>query len=115
MGFKPTRPAALFSATWDYVPRPILEMVRYIPANPFMRLRNLNRLFTEHGTRILRQQRASLGTVVENAKNGSKDVMSLLSECVPSFPPVHSCAYLLSIMIICSQGECLGRPQGASV
>ncbi|KAI0745041.1 cytochrome P450 [Earliella scabrosa] len=87
MGFKPTRPAALFSATWDYVPRPILEMVRYIPANPFMRLRNLNRLFTEHGTRILRQQRASLGTGVENAKNGSKDVMSLLIKANASADP----------------------------
>ena len=85
MSFKPTRPAALFSATWDYFPRPMLEMVRYIPANPFKRLRNLNRLFTEHGTRILRQQRASLGTGVENAKN-NKDVMSILSECVPSLP-----------------------------
>ena len=85
MSFKPTRPAALFSATWDYLPRPILEMVRYIPVNPFKRLHNLKWLFTEHGTLILRQQRASPGAGVENAKN-SKDVMSLLSECVHPSP-----------------------------
>ena len=114
MSFKPTRPAALFSATWDYLPRPILEMVRYIPVNPFKRLHNLKWLFTQHGTLILRQQRAAFSTGVDQAGN-SKDVMSLLSECVPPLPPVHSYAHLLSTMIICSQSKCLGRPQGSPV
>ncbi len=68
---------ALFRATWDYIPIPILCLFRFVPAEPFTRLRNLRGLFTEYGKQILREQRAEIDVEKESK---SKDVMSILSE-----------------------------------
>lgn len=77
---------ALFEATWDYIPLPILRLYRFLPAHPFKRLRHVRSLFTEYGKQILREQRAEID--VEKPSK-SKDVMSLLSTwtCPPSLSP----------------------------
>ena len=66
----------LFRLAWDYIPAPILKWFKYIPADPFRRLLNLNSLFREYGKRILREQGPDVDA--EGTAN-SKDVMSLLS------------------------------------
>ncbi len=68
---------ALFRAMWNYIPIPALRLFRFIPAEPFIRLRNLRGLFTEYGKQILREQRADTDVQKESK---SKDVMSLLSQ-----------------------------------
>ena len=78
ISFRPSATFAFFTATWDYIPESILELVQFIPARPFTRMRNLKNLFTEYGKQILREQRAEVD--VEKPLN-SRDVMSILSEC----------------------------------
>ncbi len=68
---------SLFRATWDHIPIPVLRLFRFIPAEPFTRLRNVRSLFTEYGKQILREQRSELDVEKESK---SKDVMSILSE-----------------------------------
>ena len=67
----------LFRAAWDYIPTPALKWIKYLPADPFRRLLNLNNLFREYGKRILREQGS--GVDVER-KTKSRDMMSLLSK-----------------------------------
>ena len=56
---------------------PLLKLIKYLPANPFTRLRNLNDLFGEYGKQILREQGPEVDA---ERKVNSKDVMSILSE-----------------------------------
>ncbi|TFK80428.1 cytochrome P450 [Polyporus arcularius HHB13444] len=81
---KPSAMVALFRATWDYIPIPILRLFRFVPAEPFTRLRNLRGLFTEYGKQILREQRAEID--VEKVSK-SKDVMSILIKANSSADP----------------------------
>ena len=67
----------LFRSAWDYIPIPILKLIKYVPADPFTRLRNVNNLFRQYGKQILREQ----GPEVDAERNVSgKDVMSILGE-----------------------------------
>ncbi|KAI0712966.1 cytochrome P450 [Cerioporus squamosus] len=84
VNYKPAAALALFQATWDYIPIPILRLFRFIPAHPFKRLRNVRSLFTEYGKQILREQRAEMD--VEKPSK-SKDVMSLLIKANTSTDP----------------------------
>ena len=68
----------LFRASWDYIPVPILKLIKYIPVDPFTRLRNLDNLFKEYGRQIIREQGPGVDT---EKKVASKDIMSILSEC----------------------------------
>ncbi|KAI0712968.1 cytochrome P450 [Cerioporus squamosus] len=82
--FKPSATVALFKATWDYIPIPILGLFRFLPADPFTRLRNLRSVFTEYGKQIIREQRAEID--VEKPSK-SKDVMSILIKANASADP----------------------------
>ncbi|KAI0666538.1 PAH-inducible cytochrome P450 monooxygenase PC-PAH 4 [Trametes maxima] len=64
-----------FRATWDYLPFTILKLIKYVPANPFIRLRRLNDVFTSYGNQILREKRPDFDHE-KSAK--SKDIMSIL-------------------------------------
>lgn len=81
MDYHPNKAAILFRASWDYVPVPILKLIKYIPANPFTRLRNLDNLFKEYGRQILREQGPDVDT---EKKVASKDIVSILSEYLRS-------------------------------
>ena len=75
--YEPSKAAMAFRASWDYMPIPLLKLIKYIPANPFTRLRNLDNLFKEYGRQILREQ----GPGVDTEKAGSsKDIVRILSE-----------------------------------
>ncbi|KAI0633724.1 PAH-inducible cytochrome P450 monooxygenase PC-PAH 4 [Trametes polyzona] len=73
--YKLSQPIMLFRAAWDYLPLWFLKSLQYIPVYPFTRMRNLRRLFTEYGKKILREK----GPEVDTEKHTrSKDVMSIL-------------------------------------
>ena len=68
----------LFRATWDYFPQSILNLCKYIPADPFTRVRTVNELYRQYGKQIIREKRPE----VDAEKRGhSKDIMSILSMC----------------------------------
>ncbi|TBU30193.1 cytochrome P450 [Dichomitus squalens] len=75
MSYMPPKAAVLFQASWDYIPVPILKLIRYLPLNPWTRMRKLNNLFREYGKQILREQGPDVDT---EKKVNSKDVMSIL-------------------------------------
>ena len=83
--YLPSKAAVLLRATWDYVPAPILKLIRYIPVHPWTRIRNLNDLFREYGRQIIREQGPNMDT---EKKVASKDIVSILSKCLqsPSVP-----------------------------
>ncbi|TBU30200.1 cytochrome P450 [Dichomitus squalens] len=74
--YMPSTASLLFRAAWDYIPTPVLKLTRYIPLNPYTRMRKLNNMFREYGKQILREQ----GPEVDTEKVNSKDAMSILSE-----------------------------------
>ena len=75
--YQPTNAVILFRSTWDYIPMPILKLTKYLPMDPFTRMRNVNNLFRKYGKQILREQGPEVDT---ERKVNSKDVMSILSE-----------------------------------
>ena len=76
----------LFRASWDYIPVPILKLIKYIPVDPFTRLRNLDNLFKAYGRQIIREQGPGVDT---EKKVASKDIMSILSEHSPAVMTVQ--------------------------
>ena len=77
LDYHPNKAAVLFRATWDYIPVSILKLIKYLPVDPWPRVRNLNNLFRECGRQILREQ----GSEVDSEKKAaSKDILSILSE-----------------------------------
>ena len=77
LDYHPNKAAVLFRATWDFIPIPILKLIKYIPVNPWPRVRNLNNLFREYGRQILREQGSDVDT---EKKVASKDILSILSK-----------------------------------
>ncbi|KAI0331167.1 PAH-inducible cytochrome P450 monooxygenase PC-PAH 4 [Cubamyces sp. BRFM 1775] len=74
----------LFRASWDYFPESILNLFKYIPADPFTRVRNVNELYRQYGKQILREKRPE----VDAEKRGySKDIMSILVKANESSDP----------------------------
>ena len=43
--YLPAKAEVLFRASWDYIPLSVLKLIRYIPMEPWTRIRNLNNLF----------------------------------------------------------------------
>ncbi|KAI0743366.1 cytochrome P450 [Daedaleopsis nitida] len=84
MGHNPSFLFALVRATWDYLPQIVLDAFRYIPADPFTRLRSLNDFFFDYGKQILREQRAAINA---GACKDSKDIMSILIKANASEDP----------------------------
>lgn len=76
VGYKTPFIFDLFRATWDYLPRFVLDSIRFLPFQPFTRIRHLRNLYSEYGMRILHEQREEFD--VEKPTD-SKDIMSLLS------------------------------------
>ncbi|KAI0644555.1 PAH-inducible cytochrome P450 monooxygenase PC-PAH 4 [Trametes meyenii] len=68
-------PTMFFRATWDYLPMPLLKLFKYIPMDPFTRLRNLNNLFSNYGRRILFEKRPEFDVELDTK---SRDIMSIL-------------------------------------
>nr|VWP01841.1 C2H2-type domain-containing protein [Ganoderma boninense] len=82
--YLPGKATVLFRASWDYIPMPLLKLIRFIPVNPWTRIRNLNNLFREYGRQIIREQ----GPNPEPEKQGaSKDIMSILIKANASEDP----------------------------
>nr|VWO99056.1 FAD-binding FR-type domain-containing protein [Ganoderma boninense] len=73
--YQPSNASILFRSAWDYIPIPLLKLIKYVPAHPFTRVRNLNNLFMQYGKQILREQAPEVDA--ERKVNG-KDVMSIL-------------------------------------
>ncbi|KAM5543945.1 hypothetical protein V8D89_002562 [Ganoderma adspersum] len=73
--YRPSYARILFRAAWDYIPMPLLKLIRFLPVNPFTRLRNAKSLFGEYGKQILREQGPDVDA---ERKVSSKDVMSIL-------------------------------------
>ena len=71
---------------------PLLKLIRFLPVNPFRRLRNGKNLFEEYGKQILHEQGPEVDT---ERKVNSKDVMSLLSTCMP--PGFKSACVLMQL------------------
>ncbi|KAM5543148.1 hypothetical protein V8D89_003022 [Ganoderma adspersum] len=82
--YLPSKAMVLFRATWDYIPGPLLKLIRYIPVHPWTRLRDLNDLFREYGRKIIREQGPN--TDMEK-KSTSKDIMSILIKANSSEDP----------------------------
>ncbi|KAM5543175.1 hypothetical protein V8D89_003049 [Ganoderma adspersum] len=82
--FQPNKAGMFFRASWDYVPVPILKLIKYMPVNPFTRLRNLDNLFKEYGRQILREQGPGVDT---EKKAASKDIVSILIKANSSEDP----------------------------
>ena len=83
MEYLPSKAVVLFRAAWDYIPRPILKLIKYIPVHPWTRLRALNDLFAEYGKQVIREQGSDVDT---EKRDTSKDIMSILSECLRLTP-----------------------------
>ena len=77
--YLPAKAEVLFRASWDYIPLPVLKLIRYIPMEPWTRIRNLNNLFRQYGKQIIREQ----GSDVDTEKVANKDILSILSEPLP--------------------------------
>ena len=77
MDYHPGKASVLFRATWDYIPVAILKLIKYMPVNPWPRVRSLNNLFRAYGRQIFREQGAEIDT---EKKVASKDILSILSE-----------------------------------
>ncbi|KAM5543132.1 hypothetical protein V8D89_003006 [Ganoderma adspersum] len=75
VGYQPSKTVILFRLAWDYIPAPILKWFKYIPADPFRRMLNVNNLFREYGQRILREQGPDVDA---ERKANSKDMMGIL-------------------------------------
>ncbi|PIL27013.1 cytochrome P450 [Ganoderma sinense ZZ0214-1] len=73
--YQPSNAAILFRSAWDYIPMSLLKLIKYLPAEPFTRLRNMNILFRQYGKQILREQGPEVDA---ERKVNSKDVMSIL-------------------------------------
>ncbi|KAM5543150.1 hypothetical protein V8D89_003024 [Ganoderma adspersum] len=84
LDYHPNKAAVLFRATWDYIPVPILKLIKYMPVNPWPRVRNLNNLFREYGRQILREQGSDVDT---EKKVASKDILSILIKANASEDP----------------------------
>ncbi|PIL34049.1 cytochrome P450 [Ganoderma sinense ZZ0214-1] len=82
--YLPNKATVLFRATWDYIPAPVLKLIRYIPIHPWTRLRNLNDLFRQYGWRIIREQGPNMDT---EKKSTTKDIMSILIKANSSEDP----------------------------
>ena len=65
---------------------PILKLVKYLPMDPFTRMRNVNNIFRKYGKQILREQGPEVDA---ERKANSKDVMSILSKSRASPSPTH--------------------------
>ena len=87
MEYLPSKAVVLFRAAWDYIPRPILKLIKYIPVHPWTRLRALNDLFAEYGRQIIREQGSDVDT---EKKSTNKDIMSILSERLCLIPDPKS-------------------------
>ena len=83
--YLPARAEVLFRASWDYIPLSVLKLIRYIPMEPWTRIRNLNNLFRQYGKQIIREQGSDVDT---EKKVASKDILSILSE--PLQPTMRS-------------------------
>ncbi|KAI1791252.1 cytochrome P450 [Ganoderma leucocontextum] len=84
LDYQPNKAAVLFRASWEYIPVPILKLIKYIPINPWMRLRSLNNLFKEYGKQIIREQGCDVDT---EKKTTSKDILSILIKANSSEDP----------------------------
>ncbi|PIL34048.1 cytochrome P450 [Ganoderma sinense ZZ0214-1] len=82
--YLPGKATVLFRAAWDYIPTPLLKLIRYIPVHPWTRIRNLNALFEEYGRQIIREQGPNTDT---EKKSTSKDIMSILIKANASEDP----------------------------
>ncbi|KAI0747630.1 cytochrome P450 [Daedaleopsis nitida] len=81
-----TSPAGLLiRATWDYTPQCILKLFRFLPFEPFIRLRNMERLFADYGKRMLRDKQIQSGDAEKHGNE--KDLMSLLIKANCSTDP----------------------------
>ncbi|TBU30182.1 cytochrome P450 [Dichomitus squalens] len=78
------KPSILFRASWDYLPVPLLKVIKYIPAHPWTRIRDLNNLYREYGRQILHEQ---VPVVDAEKKATSKDIMSILIKANSSENP----------------------------
>ena len=56
---------------------PVLKLTKYLPMDPFTRMRNVSNLYREYGKQILREQGPDVDA---ERKANSKDVMSILSK-----------------------------------
>ncbi|KAI0644554.1 PAH-inducible cytochrome P450 monooxygenase PC-PAH 4 [Trametes meyenii] len=74
-GFMVPKAALVFRAMWDYLPQPVLNMFKYIPADPFTRLRRLNNVFTTYGKDILHQ---TLAEIDAGRSATTNDMMNVL-------------------------------------
>ena len=81
MAYNVTTAGILFRATWDYIPECVLRLFRFIPVEPFVRLRKMERLFVKIGEAIIRENRDDSDAYAQADKlDARKDLMSLLSE-----------------------------------
>ncbi|KAI0713469.1 PAH-inducible cytochrome P450 monooxygenase PC-PAH 4 [Earliella scabrosa] len=74
----------LFRSSWDYTPELILRLFKYIPIDPFARMLNVQRVFMEHGHRMLCGSQTEL-TVAPGQDN--KDIMHILIKANSSADP----------------------------
>uniref|UniRef100_A0A5K1K311 Cell surface hydrophobicity-associated protein n=1 Tax=Ganoderma boninense TaxID=34458 RepID=A0A5K1K311_9APHY len=72
---QPSNAVILFRATWDYIPMPILKLFRYLPGEPFTRMRSLRNLFQQYGKHILREHSPE---VVTGHKVNGEDILTVL-------------------------------------
>ncbi|KAI1791251.1 cytochrome P450 [Ganoderma leucocontextum] len=82
--YLPSKATVLFRATWDYLPVPILKLIRYIPLHPWTRIRSLNDLFREYGRQIIHEQGPNTDT---EKRATSKDILSILIKANASEDP----------------------------
>ena len=77
------------------MPMPILKLFRYLPGEPFTRLRNLNYLFRQYGKQILRERSQEIHSE-RNLNSNLKDVMIILSASFLPLPAVviHDAYYV---------------------
>ena len=67
--------ALVWRATWPYLPKPLLELTKYVPTAFYKRLRNLNHMFADIGRPLYK----STVNDWDGSRSEKRDALSVLS------------------------------------
>ena len=74
----------IYRLLWNYLPAPLLKLVKYTPTREYRRLRTTTGTFTRIAAQLLDEKRRQ-GTKPEEAPR-PRDVLSILGEQLEAYP-----------------------------
>ena len=92
----------VFKRLWYYIPQPLLNLMDYIPAKGYARLRRGRAIIDKVASQLLKEKREAL---LAESKS-SKDIFSVLGTVILA---IYACGQLS--FKVCSEGECVGESE----